>query len=499
MAEELKLFPLQTAVIEALHHAFSSGHKNILIQAPCGFGKTELATAILKSVRQNYKRGAFIMDRIALVNQASERFDRYGVDHGIMQAQNPRADRNNPIQIVSLQTLKDDPLDVNLLVIDECHVLPASLKKRLTQRRSERGHFTIGLTATPFTKGLGKYFDHVINAATTNQLIAEKRLVPYRVFAASEPDMTGAQVANTGEWTEKEVESRSLPIIGDVIQGYKLHGQNKKFIAFASSVAHAEELQRQFMMAGVVCGMYTYRQTEEEQVAAVAEFRKPDSYIRGLISIESLTRGFDVPDIEVLILARPLRKALAVHVQMLGRVLRCSESTGKAEAIVLDHSGNCMRFWTEVQTFFENGIDELDGGKPKEAKAPPKKAEKKPVKCPTCFCVHDRAPACPSCGAVYKKSTIIEQVEGVLKEVRGKKTAVTLEDKKEFFAGLRFIAESKGWNPGWASHKFKDKFGDWPDTATKATPASKPSAKVQGWLTSRKIAEKARVAKASRA
>lgn len=499
MAQELKLFPLQTAVIEALHHAFTSGYKNILIQAPCGFGKTELATAILKTVRQNYKRGAFIMDRIALVNQASERFDRYGLSHGIMQAQNPRADRHNPIQIVSLATLKDAPLDVNLLVIDECHVLPGSLKKRLTQRRGERGRFTIGLTATPFTKGLGKYFDHVINAATTNQLIAEKRLVPYRVFAASEPDMAGAEVAKNGEWAERDVESRSLPIIGDVIEGYKQHGQGKKFIAFASSVAHAEELQRQFMMAGVICGLYTYRQTDDEQAAAVAEFRKPDSYIRGLISIESLTRGFDVPDIEVLILARPLRKALAIHIQMLGRVLRCSEATGKQEAIVLDHSGNSMRFWSEVHHFFENGIDELDGGKPKEAKAPAKKGEKKPVKCPTCFYVHDAAPACPSCGAVYTRSAVIEHVEGVLKEVKGKKAAVTPEDKKDFYAGLRFIAESKGWNPGWASHKFKDKFGEWPDTATKAMPASEPSAKVQGWLKSRKIAEKARAAKAARA
>lgn len=490
MAEELKLFPLQTAVIDALHAAFGS-YKNILVQAPCGFGKTELATAILKSVRRNYKTGAFVMDRIALVNQASERFDKYGLDHGIMQGQNPRADRNNPIQIISLQTLKDQPLDVNLLVVDECHVLPQALKSRLEKRRAERARFSIGLTATPFTKGLGKYFDHVINAATTNQLIEEGRLVPYRVFAASEPDMTGAKVV-AGEWTEKEVESRTLPIIGDVIQGYKEHGQNKKFIAFASSVSHAEELQRQFMTAGVVCSLYTYRQSDDEQAAAVAEFRKPDSYIRGLISIESLTRGFDVPDVEVLILARPLRKALAVHIQMLGRVLRCSPATGKTEAIVLDHSGNCMRFWTEVQDFFEHGIDELDGGKPKPQKAPRKKGEKKAIKCPTCHHVHDAAPACPSCGAVHSRSTTIEQVEGVLAEVKGKKAAASADDKREFYAGLRFVAEGKGWNPGWAAHKYKEKFGDWPDATIKATPACEPSKKVLGWLTSRRIAERAK-------
>ncbi|MDQ1831958.1 DEAD/DEAH box helicase [Massilia scottii] len=481
MAEELRLYPLQTAVIDALHHAFPL-YRNILIQAPCGFGKTELATAILATVKKNYKRGAFIMDRIALVKQASERFDKYGLDHGILQAQNERLDRANPIQIVSLQTLKDDPLDVQLLVVDECHVLPNSLKKRLEKRKC----FTIGLTATPFTKGLGKYFDHVINAATTNQLIADDKLVPYRVFAASEPDMTGAKVV-AGEWSEQETESRALPIIGDVIEGYKEHGQGKKFIAFASSVVHAEELQRQFMAAGVVANLYTYQQSDEERDASVAEFRKPDSYIRGLISIESLTRGFDVPDIEVLILARPLRKALAVHIQMLGRVLRCSKSTGKTEAIVLDHSGNCMRFWTEVQDFFENGIDELDGGKPKESKAPAAKTEKKPARCPTCFHVHDAAPACLACGAVYKKSAIIEQVSGVLKEVKGtKKSPPTPEVKRDFYAQLRQYATDKQKTDKWALAKFREKFNEWP--ANGNVPPAPPSPEVLRWIQSRNMA-----------
>ena len=482
MAQELKLYERQSAVIDALHHAFPL-YKNILVQAPCGFGKTELATAILMTVKKRYKRGAFVMDRIALVNQASERFDKYGLDHSIMQAQNERFQRDNPIQIVSLQTLKDDPLDVQLMVVDECHVLPASLKRRLDRR----GCYTIGLTATPFTKGLGKFFDHVINAATTNELIAEGKLVPYRVFAASEPDMTGAKVV-AGEWSEKEVESRTLPIIGDVIEGYKEHGQGKKFIAFASSVVHAEELQRQFMAAGVVVNLYTYKQNDEERAASVEEFRKPDSYIRGLISIESLTRGFDVPDIEVLILARPLRKALAVHIQMLGRVLRTSPNTGKTEAIVLDHSGNCMRFWTEVQDFFENGIDELDGGKPKEAKAAAKKVEKKPAKCPTCFHVHDAAPACPSCGNLYTRSGVIDQVAGVLKEVKGKaaKVVPTSDEKRKFYGQLRQIAIDRKRNDKWALAKFREKFNEWP--ARNDVPPMEPTPAVLNWVQSRNMA-----------
>jgi superfamily II DNA or RNA helicase len=476
----LELRPRQLAVVDAVSKAFAAD-KNILVVAPCGFGKTELATYFAMATKARGKSTSFIMDRISLVEQASERFDKYGLEHSISQAQNPRHRPWEKVHICSLQTVcRKGWLPVSLQIVDECHVLSTAMKARL----QERGCYTIGLTATPFTKGLGKYFDCVINAATTNDLIREGLLVPFRVFAASEPDMTGAKVV-AGEWAEKDVEARSLPIVGDAVAGYMEHGANKKFIAFASSVAHAEELQKQFLAAGVVSNLYTYRQSDDERAESVAEFRKPDSYIRGLISIESLTRGFDVADVEVLILARPLRKALAVHIQMLGRVLRTAIEAGKTEAIVLDHSGNCMRFWSQVQDFFENGISELDDGKPKEVKAA-KKADRKPVKCPSCFHVHDPLPACPACGKVYERGAEIQHVEGVLKEVKGGKAALTTEEKRDFYLQLRAIAVERGYKDGWAANKYKEKFGAWPESTD---DAPRPAiAGVLRWVKSRNIA-----------
>ena len=474
----LELRPRQIAVVDRVSQAFRQ-HKNILIQAPCGFGKTELATYLMQKTKANGKSGSFIMDRISLVDQASERFDKYGLDHSISQAQNPRYRPWEKIHVCSVQTVsRKGWLPVQLQIVDECHVLSKAMRARL----QERACYSVGLTATPFAKGLGKYFDCVINAATTNDLIRENLLVPYRVFAASEPDMSGAKIVN-GEWAEKEVEARTLPIVGDAIASYLQHGNGKKFICFASSVAHADEMHRQFQAAGVVTGLYTYRQSDDERTASVAEFRKADSYIRGLISIESLTRGFDVADVEVLIIARPLRKALAVHIQMIGRVLRTA--AGKVEALVLDHSGNCMRFWSEVQDFFENGIEELDDGKPKE-KATASKKERKPVKCPKCFHIHDPQPACPACGHVYTRSSEVQHVEGVVREISGTKAGLTDEAKREFFAELKFIANERSYKSGWAAAKYREKFNEWPQHSTdEAKPASKP---VRNWVKSRAIA-----------
>jgi hypothetical protein len=46
----------------------------------------------------------------------------------------------------------------------------------------------IGLSATPWARGLGKYFDRLLVGATTRQLIDAGRLSKFRVFAPASPD-----------------------------------------------------------------------------------------------------------------------------------------------------------------------------------------------------------------------------------------------------------------------------------------------------------------------
>ncbi len=408
----LELRPRQVDCVAAISAAFRAGHKRVMVCAPCGFGKTELATAILQATHANGKNGAFIADRISLVTQTSERFDKYGLDHGIIQADHWRFRPSQQIQICSIQTLQRRAWPTgNLMVVDEAHVLAEPMKKKLL----ERDRYAIGLSATPVTPGLSKYFDVVINAATTNQLIAEQSLVPLRIFSCVEPDMDGVPVI-AGEWAEKETEKRALQVVGDVVAEYLDKGEDRKFIGFAASIAHAQELQRQFLASGINVATYTANDKPDDRSEIVQEFKKSDSAIRGILSVEALTRGFDVADVSLLILARPLRKALAVHVQMLGRVLRTAD--GKVNAIVLDHSGNCARFWQEWNELFENGVTELDDGKKKgKPKPKDKDEEKEMVKCPMCKTMHMPRPSCPTCGHEYPRKKAIEHVPGTLSEL----------------------------------------------------------------------------------
>src|SRR5699024_8604742 len=211
------------------------------------------------------------------------------------------------IQVASAQTLARRKWpEADLIIVDEAHTMSQTVIKRIQGRDT----ITIGLTATPFTKGLGKHYDSVVSVITTNQLIADKFLVPFRIFAASDPDMTGAKVS-AGEWADNEAAERSMPIVGDCVAEYLKHGQGQKFIAFGCNVAHCEELQRQFMSAGVMTELYTYQTGDAARTEMVKEFRKPDSYIRGLVSVSALAKGFRVPDVAVIITDPPLRKSLA--------------------------------------------------------------------------------------------------------------------------------------------------------------------------------------------
>ena len=102
----LKLRPHQVEVVEKIRQGFSNGHRCQLLYAPTGFGKTEVAMSIMKAVSENYKKTAMVMDRIVLVDQTSQRLDKYNIDHGVMQSTHWRHRPHERIQICSAQTLE---------------------------------------------------------------------------------------------------------------------------------------------------------------------------------------------------------------------------------------------------------------------------------------------------------------------------------------------------------------------------------------------------------
>lgn len=481
----VQLRDYQAAAFDAAREAVRAGKRRILIVAPTGAGKTVIASALMEMAKEKQRRASFVVDRLSLIQQTSDTFDRYGLDHGVIQGGHFRFRPSEALQLCSVQTLaKRRWPETHVDLFDEAHVLHATHKRRMEEGSS----VVVGLTATPFTKGLGKWFDVVINVTTTRKLIEAGWLVPYRVFSCKEPDMAGVAVKSTGEWDDAESSKKALEVVGDVVAEYVKLGENRKFICSAVDTAHVEELQRQFLAAGINVATYTYRDKEEDRADVTLEFKKPDSTIRGLITVTAASRGFDIPDVSCIIMARPLRKSLAEHIQLLGRGLRISPDTGKTDCLVLCHSGNMARFWPECEAFFDEGAGELDDGKPKDKKKAEKKVEAEPVKCPNCRAIHKAAPFCPACGHEYPKKAAVQHVPGTLKElIAGGHTKELTRDLWPQIAG--YVLERR---EGDAARKqalalFKDMTGVWPKATWEATVPVEPSHEVRNRIRAQQI------------
>lgn len=469
----IDLRPYQFESIEGLRAGFRAKHKRQILVAPTGAGKTVIATQMTGDANAKGTRVIFGVDRVSIVDQTSAMFDKYGIPHGVIQANHWRSRPHERVQIATWQTLEKRSIDpeVRLLIVDECHTVRDSVSQ-LIQSRDDL--LTIGLTATPFTKGLGQLYTNLVNVTTTNRLIEEGFLCPLKVYIAQAPDMSGAKVV-AGEWTAKEAGQRGTAIIGDIVAGWiektRLHfGGPVKTIVFSADVDHGEELCKQFQAAGYNFQQISYKDANDDRrKQLVDEFRRKDSSIVGLVSCEALAKGFDVPDIMCGIAARPYRKSLSGHIQMLGRAMR--SSPGKTFALWLDHAGNYARFKSDVDDYFENGIQSLDNADlDSKVRKDPEEEEADDIRCGECgFVMPPKAKACPACGHERVRKAIREIQEGELVAIDATvaKLPHYLHDKKAVWPQLCTLAmQRKNGDEDsakkFARRQFEQIYGHWP-------------------------------------
>ena len=463
----LELRTHQQEVVDKLREGFKEGHRCQLLYAPTGFGKTEVAMAIMKAVADKFKKCAMVLDRIVLVDQTSRRLDKYGIPHGVMQAGHWRDKPEEHIQVCSAQTLelrKSFP-EIDLLIIDECHVTRKGVVKFIKENPHIR---VIGLTATPFTKGLGDIYTHVVGATPTGELIEKKWLVPLKVYVAKEIDMTGVK-KRAGEWAAEDVSTAGIKIVGDVVHEWhqKTHaifGKPVKTIVFCAGVEHGRQLVEKFATAGYNFVSISYKEDDQFKKETIEEFSKPDTNIHGLIATDILTRGFDVSDVLIGISARPFSKSFSSHVQQMGRIMRSHE--GKEFGVWLDHSGNFLRFREDWDKIFYEGVTELKDSTEKAKKEPTLK-EKKEAICPACKVLWTfSGKICGACGFEKKKPSGVDMVNGELLELQASNAQLII-DNKQFYSELLYYCKVKGYKDGWAANKYKEKYGVFPRSIPK--------------------------------
>lgn len=486
---QLVLRPHQNAILDKLRQGFAEGHRAQILYGPCGSGKTEIAVSMMDAAQKKFKRNAMVVDLKLLCAQTSERLCKYDIDHGIIQPESPRWRPELPIQVCMVQTLeaRGGFPAIDLLIVDEAHTLRESVIQFVRNNPSVK---VVGLSGSPFTKGLGNTYSNVVSAVTVNELVASGLLINPRIFIAKQIDMTGAKKIG-GEWSDKETTERGIKITGDVVAEWisktqEVFGGPKKTIVFCAGVAHGNDLALKFSQAGFNFISVSYRDSDEYKKQVLEDFAKPDTEIHGLIATDLLSKGFDVTDVCVGISARPFSKSFSAHVQQLGRIMRPHDD--KDQALWLDHSGNYLRFRDQWDDLCSNGVTELDDGAEK-VKPEPTENEKEKAKCPKCGHLWNQASdVCAHCGHVRARKNDVIAVAGEMTELSlvAKKEKYSPEYKQLFYAQLLGYAMERGDNPGSAYHRYREKFGVGPSMA-KPAPLS-CGVEVRNWIKSRQIA-----------
>lgn len=481
----------QKKCVSELKQSIFAGAKRPIIQLPTGGGKTKIAAAVVRGARNKGNRVIFCVPAISLIDQTVQSFYDEGLtDVGVIQANHPLTDYAKPIQVASIQTLQSRSLGkiphADVVVVDEAHKLFKFLPRWMAAWNSTP---FIGLSATPWTRGLGKYYDDLIVAATTQELIDKNYLSPFRVFAPSHPDLSGVKTV-AGDYHEGQLSEamNQGALVADVVKTWQEHGEDRPTLCFGVDRAHAKSLQARFQAAGVSTGYIDAFTDLEARKAIAKQFHAGE--IRVVCNVGCLTTGVDW-DVRCIVLCRPTKSEI-LFTQIIGRGLRTAE--GKEDCLILDHSDTHLRLGFVTDIYHEK----LDDGKERTA-SKTERQEPLPKECKSChFLKPPKVHQCPACGFKPEKQSDVEHIDGELKELRAKRKLnreYSSEEKRSFYGQLKEYGRTMAYKPGWADNKYKEKFGVWPN-AHKGAPLVEPTTEVMNWIkhTQIKYAKRRKVA-----
>ena len=496
----LTLRPYQDHAVENLRGGLRRKIRRQMLYSPTGSGKTEMAMAVIRGAVAKKKRVIFLCNRIQLVQQASSRFAKAGIEHGVIQGDNSRA-AYLPMIVASIQTISSRRFSLSefdLIVVDEAHGCGGSTQYHEVFF-ANKDKPIIGLTATPWTAGLGReyaqlegpLFQEMVVAATIPELIESGYLVDADIYGPSEPDLSKVEVTGD-DYNEKQLEDavNRPKLIGDIVEHWLERGNGMSTVCFATSIAHSKAIVEQFQRFDVAAEHMDYLTSDVDRAAILGRVTAGETKVVSNVGI--LTEGWDCPVVRVMILARPT-KSLTRYIQMAGRVLRpyIDPVTGetKEKALILDHSGTCRRlgFPTDEHPLI---LDTTKPGK-KKPYAPPE--EKLPKVCSHCsFLKAAGVWKCPACGFAPQRQSEVSAVDGTLVLMkRSKKTkdekahAERFGSKQDVFSMLMHERNQRQYSKGWVSNKYRKIFDVWP-TGLQHSP-KKPSDEFQRWLKAEQI------------
>lgn len=331
--------------------------KNAVIVLPTGSGKSLVIANIAKALNG---RTVIFQPSKELLEQNFEKFISYGEFAEIYSASAGRK-KISQITFATIGSVVNKPelfSEFNYCIVDECHLVSPS-EGTMYQKFFEKLNLKVlGLTATPIRmkrynfpvphakicmldRMRPRFFSEYLHITQISEMKENNWFsdIEYFNFEFKEDQL---KINSTGgDYTERSINlalkaNDTLNNILKLYNGIKAKGIIKHILIFVESIESATELQK---MIGYECGFVSGDTPKIERSDTLNKFKK--GILKAVVNVGVLTTGFDFPQLDCIISARPTM-SLGLYYQIIGRCVR--PSTGKSKAYVFDLAGNHKKF-----------------------------------------------------------------------------------------------------------------------------------------------------------
>lgn len=392
---------------------------SVLCQSATGSGKTVIMSDFIRQwISKNPNKKVLVsVHRDELVNQTSQTLAKFGILNEKITAKS-KNDFKTDVYVGMTQTIwsRKTSLDIGLMIIDEAHeqihlktfdlfknckrvgfTATPIINKRITYYKCnycERKYDTreiccynehVDKWGAPVT--MSQTYDNIITGIPISKLIEEGSLVDEVIF--SYDYYSELKAKGDDDFDENEIAEESVKHDDNVLQEYEEKAKGKKTMIFTASTKQNLSLVNTFKDYQIK-SYDSVNNDSSERVKVVEWFKETDGAI--LVSTGTFTTGFDVKEVECIIINRPT-KSLSLWHQIVGRGARTSDLIFKDNFIVIDLGGNVSRLgkWSDDidwRNIFFNGL------------IPEKKKKELLIQCEKCGYnwIGQNSDDCPDCG-----------------------------------------------------------------------------------------------------
>ncbi len=361
------LRPYQQECVQRVLAAYEHDrHGEELLVLPTAAGKTVIFSQVIAQLSDQYGVLALIIAHTdELLTQAAEKYRQVKPAAIIGKVGGGSYNYGGEVTVASIDTICRPNhlatlkrMGYGLVVVDEAHRSCAPKYQRVLQALSRV--FVLKVTATPdrldgkpISQKPPLYSSHIL------EMIEQGYLCDMKAIAIRTETSIDGLRTERGDYREKELEMLvDTPQRNRrVVEAYIDHALSRRAICFAVTVEHAHHLATAFNAAGIPAAAVSGETRPASRKQLYRALRAGSLQV--LTNALVLTEGFDLPQVECVIMARPTASR-ALFVQCLGRGLRLAPT--KRDCIVLDLTDNCLKHRLEPQNLSKAlGKDLPDG------------------------------------------------------------------------------------------------------------------------------------------